>query len=112
MVLGYIPSGYIKEGKNGVSMLYLQGQLGIKSYRAAWMVGHKIRYAMIEREELYTLTGTVQTDEILIGGKGTSLSKNPKKTNKTPYLAMRYRIQAFTKLINYLRDFCTLSVIW
>jgi hypothetical protein len=67
--------------KKGVSMLYLQGQLGIKSYRAVWMLGHKIRHAMIEREELYTLTGTVQTDEILIGVKGTSLSKNPKKTN-------------------------------
>ncbi len=67
-------------------MLYLQQQLGIKSYRAAWLMGHKIRHAMIEREELYTLTGTVQTDEILIGGMGTSRSKNPKKTNKSPFL--------------------------
>jgi hypothetical protein len=72
--------------KKGTSMLYLQRQLGIKSYRAVWMLGHKIRQAMIEREELYTLTGTVQTDEILIGGQGTSRSKNPKKTNKTPFL--------------------------
>lgn len=72
--------------KKGVSMLYLQQQLGIKSYRAVWMMGHKIRQAMIEREELYTLTGTVQTDEILIGGQGTSRSKNPNKTNKTPFL--------------------------
>jgi len=67
-------------------MLYLQQQLGIKSYRAAWLMGHKIRCAMMEREELYTLTGTVQTDEIMIGGMGKSLSKNPKKTNKTPFL--------------------------
>ncbi len=72
--------------KKGVSMLYLQKQLGIKSYRAAWLMGHKIRNAMVEREELYTLTGTVQTDEIMIGGVGTSMSKNPKKTNKTPFL--------------------------
>jgi transposase-like protein len=72
--------------KKGTSMLYLQQQLGIKSYRATWMMGHKIRSAMIEREELYTLTGTVQTDEILIGGKGNSKSKNPAKTNKTPFL--------------------------
>lgn len=72
--------------KKGISMLYLQKQLGIKSYRAAWMMGHKIRHAMIEREELYTLTGTVQTDEIFIGGIGTSRSKDPKISNKTPFL--------------------------
>ena len=49
-------------------------------------MGHKIRQAMVEREELYTLSGTVQTDEIMIGGKGRSRSKNPSKTNKTPFL--------------------------
>jgi hypothetical protein len=58
----------IGTSKKGVPALYLQRQLGI-SYRAAWMMGLKIRHAMIEREELYTLTGTVQTDEIFIGGK-------------------------------------------
>ena len=77
---------FMATSKKGASMLYMQRQLGIKSYRAVWMMGHKIRQAMIEREELYTLTGTVQTDEIMIGGIGTSRSKNPLKTNKTPFL--------------------------
>lgn len=74
--------------KKGVSMLYLQQQLGIKSYRTAWMMGHKIRHAMIEREELYTLTGTVQTDEIFIGGKQSREDKKKLGTNKTPFLMM------------------------
>ncbi len=72
--------------KKGTSMLYLQRQLGIKSYRSVWMMGHKIRQAMIDREELYTLSGTVQMDEILIGGKDSSRSKKPGKTSKTPFL--------------------------
>ncbi len=74
--------------KKGVPMLYLQKQLGIKSYRAAWMMGHKIRHAMIEREELYTLTGTVETDEIFIGGKQSVENRKKFGTNKTPFLMM------------------------
>lgn len=74
--------------KKGVSMLYLQQQLGIKSYRSVWMMGHKIRSAMIEREELYTLTGTVQTDEIFIGGKQSREDKKKTGNNKTPFLMM------------------------
>jgi hypothetical protein len=72
--------------KKGVSMLYLQNQLGIKSYRAAWLMGHKIRSAMIAREELYTLTGTVQTDEIFIGGKQSLEEKRKYGSSKTPFL--------------------------
>jgi transposase-like protein len=74
--------------KKGVSMLYLQQQLGIKSYRSVWMMGHKIRSAMIEREELYTLTGSVQTDEIFIGGKQSREDKKKFGNNKTPFLMM------------------------
>jgi transposase-like protein len=72
--------------KKGISMLYLQRQLGIKSYRAVWMMGQKIRHAMIEREELYTLTGTVQTDEIFIGGKKKGMYSKGPASNKTPFL--------------------------
>ena len=56
--------------KKGVSMLYLQNQLKIKSYRTAWLMGQKIRQAMAQRESLYSLKeDTVQADEIIIGGK-------------------------------------------
>ncbi len=72
--------------KKGVSMLYLQGQLGIKSYRTVWMMGQKIRHAMMEREELYTLSGTIQTDEIFIGGKQSLENKRLSGSNKTPFL--------------------------
>src|SRR5919108_5859533 len=51
----------------GVSMRYLQKHLGIKSYRAAWLMGHKIRHAMMQREDLYKLRGTVQVDDLQVG---------------------------------------------
>ncbi len=72
--------------KKGISMLYLQKQLGIKSYRAAWLMGHKIRHAMLERDALYTLNGTVQADEIFIGGKQTRAAQKTSGTNKTAFL--------------------------
>lgn len=72
--------------KKGMSMLYLQRQLGIKSYRTAWLMGHKIRHAMLERDALYTLNGTVQADEIFIGGKQTRAEQKASGTNKTAFL--------------------------
>jgi transposase-like protein len=72
--------------KKGVSMLYLQRQLGIKSYRPAWLMGQKIRHAMLERDALYTLNGTVQADEIFIGGKQTRADLRASGTNKTTFL--------------------------
>ena len=67
-------------------MLYLQRQLGLKSYRTAWLLGHKIRHAMLERDALYTLGGTVQADEIFIGGKQARAERRVAGTNKTPFL--------------------------
>lgn len=72
--------------KKGISMLYLQRQLGIKTYRAAWLMGHKIRHAMLNRNMLYPLRGTVQADEIFIGGKRSKAARKALGTNKTPFL--------------------------
>lgn len=71
--------------KKSVSMLYLQKQLGIKSYRTAWLMGHKIRRAMLNRDALYTLKGTIQADEVFIGGKRSKTNRKLAGTNKTPF---------------------------
>lgn len=83
---------FMATSKKGVSALHLQRQLGLGSYRTAWLMMHKIRRAMGEREELYTLKGNVQMDEFGVGGKQPreklrKLGENatPFK-NKTPYL--------------------------
>ena len=74
--------------KKGVSMLYLQKQLGIKSYRTVWLMSHKIRHAMAHRDSQYTLGGNVETDEIFIGGKQSLALRVKEGTNKTPFLIM------------------------
>jgi transposase-like protein len=74
--------------KKGVSMLYLQKQLGIRSYQTAWLMGQKIRQAMTHREALYSLKGTVEADEIYIGGRQSMAQMKEHGSNKTPFLIM------------------------
>lgn len=78
----------IATSKKGISALYLQKQLEIGSYRAAWLMMQKIRRAMVQRDSLYTLNGTVQVDEIQIGGKQTLEDRLTAGSNKTPFLIM------------------------
>ena len=75
----------VSTSKKGMPMLYLQKQLGIKSYRAAWLMGHKIRQAMTQRDEPYSLEGTVQADQIFIGGQQPT-EKRRYASNKTSFL--------------------------
>ena len=49
-------------------------------------MGHKIRHAMLNRDALYTLSGTVQADEIFIGGKQSRAQQRALGSNKTPFL--------------------------
>jgi len=72
--------------KKGVSMLYLQKQLGIRSYQTAWLMGQKIRRAMTSRDALYSLRGAVEADEIFIGGRQSFDKRREYGTNKTPFL--------------------------
>ena len=53
--------------KSGVSALGLQKNLGIGSYRTAWLLLHKIRNSMIHADRSL-LQGDVEVDEVFIGG--------------------------------------------
>lgn len=79
---------FMGTSKKGVPMLYLQRQLGINSYRTVWLMAHKIRHAMAYRDTYYTLGGTVEADEVFIGGKQSVRSRRESGTNKTPFLMM------------------------
>ena len=74
--------------KKGTPILYLQGQLNIKSYRTVWLMTHKIRHAMAFRDSHYTLGGIVEADEIFIGGKQSLKEMSEFGSNKTPFLIM------------------------
>ncbi len=55
--------------KTQVSALQLQRQLEIGSYRSAWFMCHRIRYALQDHEPTDLLNGIVEADETYIGGK-------------------------------------------
>jgi transposase-like protein len=58
---------YVTSQKQGVSALGLQRVLGLGSYETAWTWLHKLRRAMV-RPGRDRLSGTVEVDEVYIGG--------------------------------------------
>lgn len=74
----------VAHDKRGISALALARELEV-SYKTAWLLLHKIRKAMHEREQRYTLQGIVEMDEAYFGGPGED-PKRGRGTNKTPVL--------------------------
>lgn len=58
----------IATSKKGLSAMELQRKLGIRSYRTAWMLLHKIRSAMAS-SETFPLSNAVEVDETYVGGR-------------------------------------------
>ena len=58
---------WVTAQKTGVSALNLQKNLGLGSYRSAWLLLHKIRNTMIYADRSL-LQGDVEVDEAFIGG--------------------------------------------
>jgi len=48
-------------------MLSLQRMLEIKSYKTLWIMGHKIRQAMSDRDADYKLAGLLEMDDTYFG---------------------------------------------
>ena len=57
----------ISTSKKGLSAMELRRKLGIKSYKTAWLLMHKIRAAMASSGKFF-LTSIVEVDETYIGG--------------------------------------------
>src|ERR1043166_8964062 len=80
--------------KKGVSALQIQRMLDIGSYRPAWFMMHRIRYALrdpVFSDKLGEGGGTVEADEMYVGGKprkGTGPHKRGRGTKKTPVVAL------------------------
>ena len=75
----------ISNDKRGISATQLSEQFGI-SYPTAWLIMHKIRKAMHDRDTDYTLAGIVEMDDTLIGSP-TEGGKRGRGTEKTKVLA-------------------------
>lgn len=59
--------------KTGVSIQGLQRLLGIKSYKTAWTMAHKVRKAMADRDSSYQLANLIEMDDSYFGGSGRGL---------------------------------------
>lgn len=69
--------------KKGISAHQLHRQLKI-TYKSAWFMCHRIRYAMTQEPLSGMLTGTVEADETYIGGKKRGGKRGRGSENKTP----------------------------
>jgi transposase-like protein len=79
--------------KKGISALQLQRNLELGSYRSAWFMAHRIRWALTQGPMTQLLKGVVEVDETFMGGKertGHSHRGRPTAENskKTPVLAL------------------------
>jgi transposase-like protein len=64
----FVATYLMTESRKGISANQIMRMLGIKSYRTAWYLCHRIRAAMVEASPL-PLTGVVEADETYIAGK-------------------------------------------
>jgi transposase-like protein len=75
----------MSEDKRGVSALSLKKKIRV-AYQTAWTMCHKIRHAMGERDEGYTLSGIIELDEAFFGAP-TEGGKRGRGTDKTAVFA-------------------------
>ena len=65
--------------KVGVSIAQMQRILEIGQYRTAWLMAHKIRKAMADRDAGYSLAGLIEMDESFFGPKGTKRGRGSER---------------------------------
>lgn len=75
--------------KKGMSALQLHRMLG-GSYKTAWFMCHRIRWAMAEPSFVKKLSGVVEADETYVGGK-------PRRSNKKRYPPLNEKRERFKK---------------
>jgi len=75
----------VAHDKRGVSAVFLSRELEI-SYPTAWLMLHKIRKAMGDRDAHYQLAGLVELDDAFFGAP-TEGGKRGRGTEQTPVLA-------------------------
>jgi hypothetical protein len=65
--------------KVGVSIAQIQRMLEIQDYKTAWLMAHKVRKAMADRDAQYSLAGLVEMDETFIGPVGSTRGRGSER---------------------------------
>lgn len=76
--------------KKGISAHQMHRMLGI-TYKSAWFMCHRIRYAMQAPKTNRRMKGTIEADETYIGGKARMTGTNTGRENKTPVVSLVQR---------------------
>ena len=76
--------------KKGISAHQLHRLLGL-TYKSAWFMAHRIRYAMNQGPLHEKLTGIVEADETYVGGKAKGNGHTGRGTTKPPVAALVQR---------------------
>lgn len=74
--------------KKGVSALQLQRELDLGSYRTAWHMAHRIRYAMTQPAFKRLMEGAVEADETYYGPRTRTGKRGRGSERKTPVVAL------------------------
>jgi transposase-like protein len=79
----------ITASKKGISAHQLHRMLGI-TYKSAWFMAHRLRYAMSDGPLATKLVGIVEADETYVGGrrKGRTGRPGPGDKQRTPVIAL------------------------
>lgn len=72
--------------KTGVSIAEMQRELAIRDYKTIWVMAHKIRGAMEQRDTRYRLAGLVELDESFFGPKSRESKRGRGSERKTTVL--------------------------
>jgi ribosomal protein L37AE/L43A len=76
----------VTQSKTNIAALALRRQLGI-SWKAAWLLKHKLMEAMRQREDGQPLDGDIRVDDAYLGGERTGGKVGRGSENKTAFVA-------------------------
>ena len=77
--------------KVGVSISEMQRILAIRDYKTAWLMAHKVRKAMADRDAQYGLAGLIELDDSFFGPKGSKRGRGSERKSKVLCAVSLYR---------------------
>lgn len=77
--------------KVGVSICEMQRLLGIKDYKTAWLMAHKVRKAMADRDARYSLAGLIELDDSFFGPRGSRQGRGSERKSTVLCAVSLYR---------------------
>jgi hypothetical protein len=69
----------------------MQRILEISQYRTAWLMAHKVRKAMADRDARYGLAGLIEMDESFFGPKGSTRERESERKSTVLCAVFLYR---------------------